>query len=146
MVVTVKVPYHRELVSKALNAGKSVYCEWPLGNGLAEAVELARLANDRKLPGVVGTQAIASPEVEYVRKIVADGYVGEVLSTTYIGAGIAWGNDVPPAFAYAMDSKNGVTLLSVNGGACHCRCSERAWTNRRGRCCAVAAPTDRTRD
>jgi predicted dehydrogenase len=53
--------------------------------------------------------------VEYVRKIVADGYVGEVLSTTYIGAGIAWGNDVPPAFAYAMDSKNGVTLLSVNG-------------------------------
>ena len=36
--------------------------------------------------------------------------------TTYIGAGIAWGNDVPPAFAYAMDSKNGVTLLSVNGG------------------------------
>ena len=73
VVVTVKVPYHRELVSEALNAGKSVYCEWPLGNGLAEAVELARLANDRKLPGVVGTQAIASPEVEYVRKIVADG-------------------------------------------------------------------------
>src|SRR4029077_5976231 len=26
VVVTVKVPYHRELVSEALNAGKSVYC------------------------------------------------------------------------------------------------------------------------
>jgi predicted dehydrogenase len=86
----VKVPYHRELVSEALNAGKNVYCEWPLGNGLTEATELARLANDRKLPGVVGTQAIASPEVEYVRKIVADGYVGEVLSATYIGAGLIW--------------------------------------------------------
>jgi predicted dehydrogenase len=48
-------------VSEALNAGKSVYCEWPLGNGLAEAVELAQLANDRKLLGVVGTQAIVSP-------------------------------------------------------------------------------------
>jgi predicted dehydrogenase len=90
LVVTVKVPYHRELVSEALNAGKNVYCEWPLGNGLTEATELARLANDRKLPGVVGTQAIASPEVEYVRKIVADGYVGEVLSATYIGAGLIW--------------------------------------------------------
>jgi len=77
VVVTVKVPYHQELVSEALNAGKSVYCG-PLGNGLAEAVELAGLANDKKLLGVVGTQAIASPEVEYARKIVADGYVGEV--------------------------------------------------------------------
>ena len=28
VVVTVKVPYHRELVSEALNSGKSVYCEW----------------------------------------------------------------------------------------------------------------------
>src|SRR5438477_12691916 len=31
VVVTVKVPHHRELVSAALGAGKSVYCEWPLG-------------------------------------------------------------------------------------------------------------------
>jgi predicted dehydrogenase len=116
VVVTVKVPYHRELVSEALNAGKSVYCEWPLGNGLAVAVELARLANDRKLPGVVGTQGIASPEVEYVRKIVADGYVGQVLSATYIGAGLTWGNDVPRGDVYARDSKNGATLLSVIGG------------------------------
>jgi predicted dehydrogenase len=30
VVVSVKVPHHRELVSEALNAGKSVYCEWPL--------------------------------------------------------------------------------------------------------------------
>jgi predicted dehydrogenase len=95
---------------------RPVYCEWPLGNGLAEAVELAQVANDRKLPAVVGTQAVASPEVEYVRKIVADGYVGEVLSATYIGAGLIWGNDVPRGDVYAMDSKNGATLLSVIGG------------------------------
>jgi len=87
-----------------------------LGNGLAGAVELARLAHDRKLLGVVGTQAIASPEVRYVQKIVADGYVGEVLSATYIGSGLTWGDDVPRGDVYAMDSKNGATLLSVIGG------------------------------
>jgi hypothetical protein len=38
--VTVKVPHHLEIVRAALNAGKHVYCEWPLGNGLAEAEEL----------------------------------------------------------------------------------------------------------
>jgi hypothetical protein len=44
VVVTVKVPHHREVVTTALQAGKMVLCEWPLGNGLAEAEELAALA------------------------------------------------------------------------------------------------------
>lgn len=116
VIVTVKVPYHREIVTAALHMGKSVYCEWPLGNGLSEARELARLAADRKVSAVVGTQAIASPEVQFVRKIVADGYVGEVLSSTYIGAGHTWGDEVSAGDAYAMDSKNGATLLSIIGG------------------------------
>jgi predicted dehydrogenase len=41
VAVTVKVPYHLELVTAALGAGKAVYCEWPLGNGLKEAETLA---------------------------------------------------------------------------------------------------------
>jgi predicted dehydrogenase len=116
VVVTVKVPYHREVVAAALAAGKNVYCEWPLGNGLDEATELARLANETKALAVIGTQAIAAPEVQFVRKLVADGYVGEVLSSTYLSAGVSWGDQIPGGDAYAMDSKNGATLLSVIGG------------------------------
>src|SRR5207244_12659245 len=37
VIVTVKVPHHRELVSAALAAGKAVYCEWPLGRDLEDA-------------------------------------------------------------------------------------------------------------
>ncbi|TML16120.1 MAG: Gfo/Idh/MocA family oxidoreductase, partial [Actinobacteria bacterium] len=44
VAVTVKVPYHLELATAALGAGKAVYCEWPLGNGLKEAETLAALA------------------------------------------------------------------------------------------------------
>ncbi|MER7187713.1 Gfo/Idh/MocA family oxidoreductase, partial [Streptomyces hyaluromycini] len=47
VVVAVKVPHHRELVRTALSAGKSVLCEWPLGNGLAEAEDMARQARSR---------------------------------------------------------------------------------------------------
>src|SRR5207245_5093283 len=36
VAVTVKVPHHLELATAALEAGKAVYCEWPLGNGLIE--------------------------------------------------------------------------------------------------------------
>src|SRR5262245_35664465 len=37
VVVCVRVPWHHDLVMKALEAGKSVFCEWPLGANLAEA-------------------------------------------------------------------------------------------------------------
>jgi predicted dehydrogenase len=39
--VVVRVPQHHALVMKALAAGKAVYCEWPLGNGLKEGEEMA---------------------------------------------------------------------------------------------------------
>jgi predicted dehydrogenase len=57
--------------------------EWPLGNGIGEATELAELSNEKRVLAVAGTQATASPEEEFVRKPVADGYVEDVLSSTY---------------------------------------------------------------
>jgi predicted dehydrogenase len=55
--VAVKVSHHFEVVKAAIEAGKHVYCEWPLGNGLAEAEELAKLARVKRVLGVIGTQA-----------------------------------------------------------------------------------------
>ncbi|KWF68770.1 Gfo/Idh/MocA family protein [Burkholderia pseudomultivorans] len=114
--VAVKVPHHKEVVAAALKAGKHVYCEWPLGNGLAEAIEMAELARRSKGRAVVGTQAVASPEVAFVRKLVADGVVGEVMSSTYLGCGFTWGDEVTRGDSYAMDSRNGATMLSIIGG------------------------------
>src|SRR4051794_31145393 len=44
VAVTVKVPHHRQLVAAALDAGKAVYCEWPLGRDLGDARAMAALA------------------------------------------------------------------------------------------------------
>ncbi|MCG7202697.1 Gfo/Idh/MocA family protein [Streptomyces arenae] len=113
VVVAVKVPYHRELVEVALSAGKSVLCEWPLGNGLAEAEDMARRASDRAVPTAVGLQARSHPALAYARDLVADGYVGEVLSTTVVGSGGAWGGTVGPGDHYVLDAANGATLLTI---------------------------------
>jgi len=114
VVITVRVPFHRELVSAALEAGKAVLCEWPLGNGLAEAEELADLARARALPTAVGLQARSAPAVHYLRDLVADGYVGEVLSTTVVGSGGRWGAVVEsPGEHYLLDAANGATMLTI---------------------------------
>lgn len=113
VVVTVKVPHHHELVTAALNAGKHVYCEWPLGNGLTEARELAELAEAKGVVAAVGTQMRVAPEIEYLRQLITDGYVGEVLSTTLVGSGGQWGADTDAAHAYLYDKSNGATLLSI---------------------------------
>lgn len=116
VAVTVKVPHHRELVLAALEAGKHVYCEWPLGNGLAEAEEMAALAKAKGVHAVVGLQARTAPVMNYVRDLVADGYVGRVLSTTLVGSGMNWGPMIDPPNAYTADRANGATMLSIPFG------------------------------
>lgn len=113
VVVTVKVPAHRELVAAALRAGKHVYCEWPLGNGLAEAREMADLARSLNLRTVIGLQARVSPTICYLRDLVADGYVGEVLSSSLIGTGMSWGGMIEARNAYVADQRNGATMLAI---------------------------------
>src|SRR5216110_1758139 len=125
VAVTVKVPHHLELATAALDAGKAVYCEWPLGNGLIEAETLAALAKKKGVLAVVGLQARFAPSVAYVRDLIKQGYVGEVLSTTLIGSGMGWGPTVEPFNAYLNDKKNGATMLSIALGhaadaLCHC--------------------------
>src|SRR5438270_7866720 len=88
VAVTVKVPRHRELVAAALAAGKAVYCEWPLGRDLEEARAMAALAAQQGVRTVVGLQARQAPAIEFVRQLLRDGYVGEVLSTTMVGLSI----------------------------------------------------------
>ncbi len=125
VAITVKVPYHLELARAALDAGKAVYCEWPLGNGLKEAETLAALAKKKGVLAVAGLQARSAPSVAYVHDLIKQGYVGEVLSTTLIGSGMGWGPTVEPYNAYLNDKKNGATMLSIALGhaadaLCHC--------------------------
>src|SRR5437660_3325918 len=125
VAVTVKVPYHLELAAAAIDAGKAVYCEWPLGNGLKEAETLAALAKKRGVLAVAGLQARSAPSVAYVRDLITQGYVGEALSTTLIGSGMGWGPTVEPYNEYLNDKKYGATMLSIAVGhaadaLCYC--------------------------
>src|SRR5947208_531182 len=115
VAVTVKVPRHRELVSAALAAGKAVYCEWPLGRDLDDARAMAGLASEQGVRTVVGLQARQAPAIQFVRELLSDGYVGEVLSTTMVGLSVP-GDVVVQPNAYMLAKANGANVLTIAVG------------------------------
>lgn len=116
VVVTVKVPHHRALVDAALDAGKDVYCEWPLGRDLPEAQAMAAAAERATVRTAVGLQARCSPTLRYVRDLILDGYIGDVLSTTIVGSSGAMGASEPEHLVYLNDRSNGANVLTIPFG------------------------------
>jgi predicted dehydrogenase len=80
VAVVVKVPLHYEPTKAAIEAGKHVYTEWPLGRTTAEAEDLAALARTKGVLSVVGLQSRVSPALLFMKEQIEAGYVGEVLS------------------------------------------------------------------
>ena len=80
VAVVVRVPLHYEPTKAAIEAGKHVFTEWPLGRTTTEAEELAALAKAKGVQTAVGLQSRVSPALLYIKELIDDGYVGEVLS------------------------------------------------------------------
>ena len=115
VVVSVRVPWHRDLVMAGLRAGKPVFCEWPLGANLAEAEEMANEARERGVRGIVGLQGRSDPAVRYARDLVTRGEIGEVLTANLSimapavlerGAGRIW----------QRERTNGANTMTIAGG------------------------------
>ena len=77
-----KVPDHYLPVMAAIEAGKHVYCEWPLGRNTDEAAQMLAAAERRGVRHAVGLQGQVSPAICYAKDLIAEGYVGRVLSAT----------------------------------------------------------------
>jgi predicted dehydrogenase len=90
VAVAVRVPAHYQLTKNALEAGKHVFCEWPLGANTKEAEELAALARQKNLRTMVGLQRRKSPAYLYMCELIEQGYVGQVLSVnmTLMNSGV----------------------------------------------------------
>src|SRR5688572_7605407 len=80
VLVCVRVPSHYEPTRAAIEAGKHVYTEWPLGRTTAEAEEMAALAKARGVQTACGLQSRVSPALLYMKEQIEAGYVGEVLA------------------------------------------------------------------
>ena len=124
VIVSVSVPAHHGMVTAGLQAGKHVFCEWPLGANSAESSELAALASEKGVHTLIGLQARGGPALLRLRELVAEGYVGEMLAcsmTMFLPGLMGRGADR----AWMADRANGANSLSIASGHaldifCHC--------------------------
>ena len=98
VTVSVKVPDHYLPVMAAIDAGKHVYCEWPLGRNTDEAARMLDAVQRKGIRHAVGLQGQVSPGICYAKDLIADGYVGRVLSATMIGCAPNWGPTIDRAY------------------------------------------------
>jgi predicted dehydrogenase len=80
VAVVIKVPGHYGPTRAAIEAGKHVYTEWPLGRTTGEAEELAALARSKGVITAVGLQSRVSPTLMFMKEQIESGYVGDVLA------------------------------------------------------------------
>ena len=116
--VAVRVPYHYPIVMAAVEAGKDIYCEWPLGANLREAEEMTSLSLQLSVRTMVGLQSRSDPALTYARELMAQGYVGEVLacSLTYF-SGFPGGSLERTATAtWYADRTMGANTMTIQGG------------------------------
>jgi predicted dehydrogenase len=115
VAVVVRVPSHYEPTKAALDAGKHVYCEWPLGRTTAEAEELARLAERKRLITAVGLQARVNPALMQMREQIAAGFVGDIMAVhvSMIRHGVL---TRPTHRTWQRDAELGANTLTIANG------------------------------
>jgi predicted dehydrogenase len=116
VVIAVKAPDHRKLAMMALDAGKHVYCEWPLAANTAQAEQMAARAAQKNVRAMVGLQARGAPALRHARNLIHDGFVGRIVSVRLNCALPGGGRRRSREGLYVIDKANGASTLAIQGG------------------------------
>jgi predicted dehydrogenase len=112
--VSVKAPLHYEMTMAAIEAGKPVFTEWPLGATTEQATAMYELAREKNVPNVVGLQARVSPGILHLKELVENDYIGTPITcsmTMFLTS-----RDRDSSNAWEGDRKQGGNALTIHSG------------------------------
>ena len=114
VTIAVKVPAHRELVLAALEAGKAVYCEAPLGRTVPETEEMASAVGS--FHTAIGLQGRLNPAVRRAAQLLSSGKIGRPLNARIVSTNVGFGPELPSNYDYFNKTSSGANLLTINAG------------------------------
>jgi predicted dehydrogenase len=101
-------------VSRALEAGKHVYCEKPLAEDLDSALALARSAHAKELKNGIVQDKLFLPGLRKLKHLIDTGFFGRLLSVRgEFGYWVFEGDSCPPqrpSWNYRKEDGGGITL------------------------------------
>jgi predicted dehydrogenase len=126
VVVSVNVKDHFALTKPAIENGKNVFVEWPLGATTAEARELTELAAAKGIKTNVGLQIRVDPLVQKLKEVISSGIIGKVVnSTALLSSNISPSDGWPKGMEIYLDLKSGGNLFTILFG--HCKYKFPVW-------------------
>lgn len=110
VVIVTPDHWHKEMTVRAVEAGKDIYCEKPMGLTVADQQEMVKAVRKHKRILAVGSQERSNPNAQKVVKIVQSGAIGKIQRVRVnigrhnkIGPGPGWEPmPVPEGFDYDM--------------------------------------------
>ncbi|MEM1134340.1 MAG: Gfo/Idh/MocA family oxidoreductase [Bacteroidota bacterium] len=108
-------------VKKAIEAGKHVYCEKPVGVDTEEVLDLYRLCQEKKIKNGVVQDKLWLPGILKLRRLIDNGFFGKILSVRgEFGYWVFEGHTIPaqrPSWNYKKEEDGGIIVDML----CHWR-------------------------
>ncbi|KAK6969234.1 hypothetical protein R3P38DRAFT_3147057 [Favolaschia claudopus] len=117
VVCSTRVDVHYETIRPALEAGKMVYCEWPLAQDLQHVRDLVEISRSKQLRTMIGVQGRVAPAVLKVKELIESGRIGDVVSVEVRAAGGL--NDrqiIPATLEYFTKKEVGGNIITIGLG------------------------------
>jgi len=78
VVISTPVESHFDISCRMLNSGKNILVEKPMAKTFREVLEIKRIADKNNLTAMVGHTFLFNPAVRYIKKIINNGYLGQI--------------------------------------------------------------------
>ncbi|KAL1595070.1 hypothetical protein SLS60_009757 [Paraconiothyrium brasiliense] len=115
VVCSTRVDKHYDCLLPALEAGKDVFCEWPLASNAKQAEAMLALAREKGVKTLVGLQAGVSPVLLKIKSVIEEGRIGRVVSSMFHGTPKFFGESEWEGNAYQQDRSVGGNMVSIYG-------------------------------
>jgi len=116
VIVLTTAPQHAEAIRAAIDAGKDVYCEWPLTTKTETSEALTALAEQRGVRTLTGLQRRLAPHNRYLKDLIADGFVGKLRSARMHVSMNYFQADLPQVLRWTVPAENFSSMVAIYAG------------------------------